>query len=121
MQRAILTAIAVGNGARARGAPDAADVQQRNVDQQQRIEQGLASGQLKTEEAARLERRRGRRSICWRRRLGHGQARVNRVEANAAANGRVGVAEQGRIQSLENRQGRRILRKECNLRETEPR
>jgi hypothetical protein len=69
-----------------------ADVQ-RNANQQARIEQGLKSGSLTNGEASRLE---------------HGQARVNRTEANAAANGHVGTGEQARIQRKENRQSQHI-------------
>lgn len=68
---------------------------QRNVNQQQRIEQGLNSGELNNAEAAKLER---------------GQAHINRVEARQASNGRVGAAEEGRMQRLENRSSRRIFR-----------
>jgi len=69
-----------------------ADVQ-RNANQQARIDQGLKSGELTNKEAAYLE---------------HGQARVSRAEANAAADGHVGAGEQARIQRKENRQSRRI-------------
>jgi len=40
---------------------------------------------------------------------------VNRIEAKAAANGRVGGVEQARIQSVESRQSRRIFRRKHNL------
>src|SRR5205809_5185632 len=85
----------------ARGNPNSASSQrmqadvQRNVNQQQRIEQGIQSGQLTNREAAKLER---------------GQARVNRAEARAGADGRVGPNEQRRIQKAENRQSKRIYR-----------
>src|SRR5438132_7018443 len=65
-----------------------ADVQ-RNINQQQRIEQGVKSGALTDRETARLER---------------GQARDNRLEARAGADGHVGAGEQRRIQGAENRQ-----------------
>jgi len=68
---------------------------QRNINQQSRIEQGVKSGALTDHEAARLER---------------GQARDNRMEARAGADGKVGAAEQRRIQKAENRQSRRIHR-----------
>jgi hypothetical protein len=71
-----------------------ADVQ-RNINQQKRIDQGVASGQLTNREAGRLER---------------GQARDNRMEARAGADGHVGAGEQQRIQRAENRQSRRIYR-----------
>jgi len=72
-----------------------ADVQ-RNVNQQARISQGVASGQLSNQQVASLER---------------GQAHVNRAEANAAANGRVGAVEQAHVQGKENVQSVRIHNK----------
>lgn len=77
-----------------------ADVQ-RNVNQQQRIENGVRNGSLTNRETGRLE---------------GGQARVDRGEANAAANGRVGAGEQARIQGRENRQSARIFNKKHNAR-----
>jgi hypothetical protein len=75
-----------------------ADVQ-RNVNQQQRIKNGMDSGALTNKEAGSLER---------------GQAHVARREANAAANGHVGGAEQGRIQGAENYQSGRVYNKKHN-------
>jgi hypothetical protein len=75
-----------------------ADVQ-RNVNQQTRIEQGEKSGSLTNREAASLE---------------HGQAKVNRREANAAADGHVGANEQKGIQKSENKQSARVYRKKHN-------
>lgn len=69
-----------------------ADVQ-RNVNQQQRIENGEKAGQLNNRQVGRLE---------------HGQAKVDRKEANAAADGHVGAAGQRNIQRAENRQSRHI-------------
>jgi hypothetical protein len=69
-----------------------ADVQ-RNVNQQQRIEQGIQSGQLTNREAGNLEK---------------GQANVDRKEARAGANGHVNSNEQHNIQAAENRQSRKI-------------
>jgi hypothetical protein len=68
---------------------------QRDVNQQNRIEQGLQSGQLTDREAARLER---------------GQARDSAMQARAGADGRLGPREQQRIQRNENRQSRHIHR-----------
>ena len=82
-------------------AQNAQEDQQRNVNQQERIEQGLQSGQLSTKEAGSLER---------------GQAHVDRKEANAAANGHVGAGEQRRIQGSENHQSNRIYNKKHNAR-----
>jgi hypothetical protein len=75
-----------------------ADVQ-RNVNQQQRIQNGMDSGALTNREAGSLER---------------GQAHVDRREANAAANGHVSGAEQRRIQGSENYQSARVYNKKHN-------
>lgn len=77
-----------------------ADVQ-RNVNQQQRIANGVKSGALTNREVGSLER---------------GQAHADRKEANAAANGHVGAAEQRRIQRADNRQSARIFRDKHNER-----
>src|SRR2546425_863535 len=68
---------------------------QRDVNQQQRIEQGVKAGSLTTREAAQLER---------------GQARDARAEARAGDDGNVSAREQGRIQNRENHESRRIYR-----------
>ena len=75
-----------------------ADVQ-RNANQEARIDQGLRSGSLSAQEAARLE---------------HGQAHVERKEARAGADGHVGGIEQRGIQRSENRNSRRIHRNKHN-------
>jgi len=67
----------------------------RNVNQEKRIEAGIQNGSLTNHEVSRLER---------------GQARVDRKEASAGANGHVSKAEQHGIQRTENRQSRRIFR-----------
>ena len=88
----------VGNPASASSQRMQADVQ-RNVNQQQRIEQGVQSGELKNREVAKLER---------------GQSRVDRATARASADGHVGAGEQARIQARENHQSTRIHRKKHN-------
>lgn len=80
-----------------------ADVQ-RNANQEQRIENGVKSGSLTNREAGNLER---------------GQAKVDRKEARAAANGHVGAGEQRSIQSAENRQSKRIHREKHNERKND--
>ena len=77
-----------------------ADVQ-RNVNQQQRIQNGMSNGSLTNREAGRLEA---------------GQARVDRKEANAASDGHVGRAEEGSIRRSENRQSANVYRKKHNAR-----
>lgn len=74
---------------------------QRNINQQNRIEQGVQSGQLTNKEASKLE---------------GGQARVNRAEARAGADGHVGAGEQARIQNKEDKQSRKIFRNKHNNR-----
>lgn len=71
-----------------------ADVQ-RNINQETRIQQGMASGQLTNKEAARLEA---------------GQARVGRAEARAGADGHVGPHEQRAIQRAENHESKKIYK-----------
>lgn len=75
---------------------------QRNINQQSRIEQGVQSGQLTNKEASQLER---------------GQARVDRTEARAGADGHVGAREQARIQHRENVQSQHIYRDKHNRRQ----
>jgi hypothetical protein len=90
----------VGNPSSASSQRMQADVQ-RNVNQQQRIANGVNSGALTNHEVGSLER---------------GQAHVDRREANAAANGHVGAAEQRGIHRAENRQSARVYRKKHNER-----
>ena len=87
------------------GNPNSASAQrmqadvQRNVNQQQRIQNGMDNGSLTNREAGKLER---------------GQAHAAGREANAAADGHVGAREQRGIQRSENRQSGRVFRKKHN-------
>jgi hypothetical protein len=72
---------------------------QRDVNQQQRIEQGLQSGRLTTREASQLER---------------GEARVDRLERNALGDGTLSPQEKARIARAQNQESRRINRLENN-------
>lgn len=69
-------------------AQTAATEVQRDVNQQQRIENGLKSGQLTTREAAKLERE---------------EKSVNRAEAKALKDGTLTQAEKDRVQSMQNK------------------
>jgi hypothetical protein len=71
----------------------------RNLNQQQRIEQGGDSNTLTNREVGSLEA---------------GQARVDRKEGVAASDGHVGAGEQARVQRSDNRQSRRIHHKKTN-------
>jgi len=90
-----------GNPSSASSQRMQADVQ-RNVNQQQRIEQGIQSGQLTNREVGNLEK---------------GQANVSRKEARAGANGHISANEQHNIQGSENHQSRKIHREKHNDRE----
>ena len=74
---------------------------QRNINQQDRIKQGVQSGALTNKEASNLER---------------GQARIDRKEARAGADGHVSAREQARIQKAENKQSNKIYREKHNNR-----
>lgn len=90
---AVLIAGAFPFAAMAQSSPP--NMYERNVYQQQRIEQGLRDGSLTVQEAANLER---------------GQSRINRMESSAAADGRVTDAERARINEAQNRQSAAIDR-----------
>lgn len=70
-------------------------IDQRQANQEQRIDQGIASGQLTQREANRLER---------------GQQRVDNMENRAKADGVVTARERTRIQHAQNVESKRIYR-----------
>jgi hypothetical protein len=72
---------------------------QRNVNQQERIEQGLKSGQLNTQEASRLEAE---------------QSRIQRDQARALSDGKLSPAEKARLDREQNQASRDINRLENN-------
>lgn len=72
---------------------------QRDVNQQNRIEQGLQSGQLSTKEAATLER---------------GEAKIDRMESNALKDGKLSPAEASKIQRAQNQESADINRLKHN-------
>ncbi|HYM33466.1 MAG TPA: hypothetical protein VEU47_19355 [Candidatus Cybelea sp.] len=72
---------------------------QRDINQQQRIDQGLQNGSLSTGEAAKLER---------------GEANINRAESNALKDGSLSPAEKARIQNMQNNESKQIYRDEHN-------
>jgi len=77
----VLTATAWGAGTVARD-------QQRDVNQQERIEQGLKSGELSTREAGQLER---------------AEQHVDQMEARDLKNGTMSAAEQAKLKAAENK------------------
>jgi hypothetical protein len=82
---AAVVASLMSAGALAQSAPDY-DAQ-RDVNQQKRIEQGLKSGELSTEEAARLERE---------------QQHINRMETRGLRDGEISATEQARLDRAQN-------------------
>jgi len=68
---------------------------QRDANQQKRIDQGVQSGQLNSRETARLERQ---------------QARTDKAEAKAAADGKVTKKEARHIDRMQDRDSRHIRR-----------
>lgn len=88
----------VGNPASASSQRMQADVQ-RNINQQERIRNGVQNGSLTNREAAGLER---------------GQAHVDNREARAGRNGHIGAGEQSRITGAENRASGNIYRDKHN-------
>jgi hypothetical protein len=72
-----------------------ARVDQRQANQERRIEQGEKSGALTGKEAARLEK---------------GQARVQKMEDKAVADGKVTKRERVALEKAQDRQSRRIYR-----------
>ena len=78
---------------------------QRDVNQQQRIEQGLKNGSLTTKEASKLER---------------GESRIDKMESNAEKNGKLSPAEKARIQRAQNQESGQINRLENNAAKGNP-
>lgn len=70
-------------------------IDQRQANQERRIDQGIASGQLTEREAARLERQ---------------QDRINRMEDRAKSDGVVTPKERARIKAAQDRASRNIFR-----------
>ena len=89
----MLLAIALSVPALAFAQTKTPRVDQRQANQQQRIDQGVASGSLTQHEANRLER---------------GQQRVDNIEARAKADGVVTREERARLHQAQDTQSRRI-------------
>jgi hypothetical protein len=89
---AMIAAFAIPALAQTAGTPR---IDQRQLNQQQRIDQGAQSGQLNQKEAARLEK---------------GQTHVQNVENKVTADGTVTNKERLRVEKAQDRQSRRIAR-----------
>jgi tellurite resistance protein len=77
------------------GTPSTPRIDQRQANQQQRIDQGVKTGALTPKEAARLEK---------------GQQRVQRMENTAMADGKMTPKERRRIEHAQNQQSKKIYR-----------
>lgn len=78
---------------------------QRDINQQQRIEQGLKSGELNTKEASRLEGE---------------EARVERMQANALKDGKLSPAKAQRIDHAQNKVSGDIAREKHDAQKGDP-
>lgn len=101
---AVAIIAAFAGSAAAQTAPQMPRVDQREANQQQRIEQGKASGQLTGREAARLEK---------------GQARIEAKEAAAKADGVVTAKERAQLKRAQNRESKKIYRQKHD-KQTQP-
>jgi hypothetical protein len=70
------------------GAGTVAGDEQRDVNQQQRIEQGLKSGELSTKEAGQLERQ---------------EQHIDQIEARDLKDGKMSAAEQAKLNAAQNK------------------
>lgn len=86
-------------------APNTPRVDKREANQQKRIDQGVASGQINQKEAARLE---------------NGQARVAATEDKAKADGTVTKNEKAHLTKMQNKQDRHIKREKHDRQKATP-
>ena len=89
----------------AQTAPAGDRVDNRQANQQARIANGVATGQLTPRETQKLER---------------GQAKVNNAEAKAAADGKVTQKESARIEAKQDEQSQRIAKKKHDIDKPKP-
>lgn len=91
---ALAAAMALGSLGSAQ-AQEMPRVDQRQANQERRIGQGVASGELTPRETARLE---------------HRQSHIAAAEAHAKADGQVTRRERARLHAMQDRESRRIHR-----------
>jgi hypothetical protein len=92
---ATLTIACIGAFAQAAPAPATPRVDQREANQEKRIQQGVASGQLNARETHRLDKQ---------------QARVEVAEANTKADGKVTKGERKHLHRMQNRSSKNIYK-----------
>jgi hypothetical protein len=96
---ALLTAAALPVAAQT----DTPRVDQRQTNQEARIQQGVQSGELTPKETAKLEK---------------GQAKVQAMEDKAKADGTVTAKERAKLAKAQNKQSKKIYKKKHNEKET---
>ncbi len=89
---AVIALVSVASFAQT-AAPATPKVDAREVKQDARIQQGVASGQLNAKETYRLEKQ---------------QANINRVEANAKADGTVTKGERKHLNHMQNKASKNV-------------
>ncbi len=100
---ATLAALSISLPAAAQTATPRVD--QREANQQQRIDQGVQSGELNAKEAARLDK---------------GEAKVERMEEKAKADGQVTKKERGVLHHAQDKQSRRIAKQKHDRQKAAP-
>jgi len=90
---ALITAALLATSAGAFAQAGTAGSVQRDVNQQERIEQGLKSGQLTTQEAGKLERE---------------ESHVDKLQAQALKDGKLTPAEKARLEAAQDKTSRDI-------------
>ncbi len=98
---AIVAIVAVAGAGNALAGTNDPIIQQREINQENRIEQGVKSGQLTPNETGRLEAQ---------------QARIQQDESRMKADGNLTPRERVRLTREQDRASRKIYRKKHNLR-----
>jgi hypothetical protein len=105
---ALLLALTMTSGitlAQSAGTTSTARIDQRQANQQQRIDRGVKSGALTRKEAARLQ---------------EGQQRIDRMEKKAMADGKITLSERRRIERAQDAQSRKIYREKHDKQRARP-
>jgi hypothetical protein len=92
---AVALALAVAAGTPYAQTTSTPRIDQRQADQQKRIDEGVKSGALNEKEARRLDK---------------GQQRVQKAEDKAMADGKVTAREQRKIEHMQDHQSKKIYR-----------
>ena len=101
----VLTVTTLGAFAQAASAPNTPRVDQRETHQDQRIQQGVASGELNAKETYRLEKQQGA---------------VQTAEAKAKADGKVTKKERKHLHNMQDRTSQNIHQQKHDAQATKP-